>query len=109
MKIAVAQINCIVGDLTGNAEKILEFANKAKKIGAVLVVTPELALSGYPPEDLLLREGFHLACKNMLASLASKITGITLLVGHPHLIDGAIYNAASVVRDGKVVDTYHKN
>ena len=109
MKIAVAQINCIVGDLTGNAEKILAFVNRAKNIGAVLVVTPELALSGYPPEDLLLREGFHLACKNMLASLASKITGITLLVGHPHLIDGAIYNAASVVRDGKVVDTYHKN
>ena len=109
MKIAVAQINCIVGDLTGNAKKIIAFANSAKDKGAALVVTPELALSGYPPEDLLLREGFHLACKNMLASLAIKISGITLLVGHPSLVDGAIYNAASVIRDGKVIDTYHKN
>ena len=58
MKIALAQINCTVGDLAGNAAQILDCANRAKAQGATLLVTPELALSGYPPEDLLLRDGF---------------------------------------------------
>lgn len=109
MKLAIAQINCTVGDLAGNAAKILDFAGRARDMGAALLVTPELALSGYPPEDLLLREGFHQACKSTLANLAGKITGITLLVGHPHLVDSGLYNAASVIRDGQVIATYHKN
>ncbi|MEK6707232.1 MAG: NAD+ synthase [Pseudomonadota bacterium] len=109
MKLAIAQINCTVGDLAGNAAKILDFAGRAKNMGAALIVTPELALSGYPPEDLLLREGFHRACKNALVNLAEKITGITLLVGHPHLADSSLYNAASVIRDGQIITTYHKN
>ena len=109
MKLAIAQINCTVGDLAGNAAKILDFAGCARDMGAALLVTPELALSGYPPEDLLLREGFHQACKSTLANLAGKITGITLLVGHPHLVDSGLYNAASVIRDGQVIATYHKN
>ena len=59
MKLAIAQINCTVGDLSGNSRKILDYTNRAKKSGAKLVITPELALSGYPPEDLLLRDGFR--------------------------------------------------
>lgn len=109
MKIAIAQINCTVGDLAGNAAKILDFTGRAKSAGAALVVTPELALSGYPPEDLLLREGFYLACEEALTQLAEKISGITLLVGHPHLADGKRYNAASVIRDGKIIATYLKH
>ena len=109
MKLAIAQINCTVGDLAGNTAKILEFAGRARDLGAALVITPELALSGYPPEDLLLREGFHRACKNALTNLAKQIKGITLLVGHPHLVDDRLYNAASVIRDGRVIATYHKS
>ena len=61
LKIAIAQINATVGDLTGNAARILDFAEQAKAQGADLLLTPELALCGYPPEDLLLREDFYVA------------------------------------------------
>ena len=102
------QINCIVGDMHGNAAKILDFANRAKAAGASLVITPELALCGYPPEDLLFRDDFNHACKQALARLAEQVSGITLLVGHPHLQDGKRYNAASVIENGKITATYHK-
>ncbi|HEX8874941.1 MAG TPA: NAD+ synthase, partial [Nitrosospira sp.] len=69
----------------------------------------ELAISGYPPEDLLLRSGFRLACRDALAELAKYIDGITLLVGHPHLAGNELYNAASVIRDGMIIATYRKN
>lgn len=109
MKLAIAQINCTVGDLGGNLRKILDYTHQAKSAGAGLVVTPELALSGYPPEDLLLRNGFRLACEKALSELAQEIKDLTLLVGHPHLADSKLYNAASVIRDGKIIATYHKN
>ncbi|MDP1558380.1 MAG: NAD+ synthase [Nitrosomonas sp.] len=109
MRIAIAQINCTVGDLNGNAARILEATKQAKKQGADLVITPELALTGYPPEDLLLRTEFHLACKITLANLIKEIKDITLLIGHPHYEDGQLFNAASVIRDGKVITTYYKN
>jgi len=109
MKLAVAQINCTVGDLAGNAKKILDFTNQAKNKGASLVVTPELALSGYPPEDLLLRKGFCLACINTFESLVKEVNGITLLLGHPYFADSKIYNAASVICNGKIIVTYLKN
>jgi NAD+ synthase (glutamine-hydrolysing) len=108
MKLAIAQINCTVGDLAGNAAKIAEWAARAREAGASLVATPELALSGYPPEDLLLREGFYRACDAALAKLAGRIQGITLVVGHPHQTEEGRFNAASVVRDGRVIATYHK-
>ncbi|MDE2366031.1 MAG: NAD+ synthase [Betaproteobacteria bacterium] len=109
MKLAIAQINCTVGDVGGNVRKILDYANQAKNSGAALMITPELAISGYPPEDLLLRSGFRLACRDALAELAKYIDGITLLVGHPHLADNKLYNAASVIRDGRIIATYRKN
>ncbi|MEQ1597864.1 MAG: NAD+ synthase [Methylotenera sp.] len=108
MKIALAQINCIVGDIKGNAAKILDFANRAKTAGASLVITPELALSGYPPEDLLFRDDFNHACEQALWRLAEQVSGITLLVGHPHLKSKKLYNAASVIENGKITATYHK-
>ena len=113
MKIAVAQINCTVGDLSGNAAKILDYANRAKAQGASLMLTPELALCGYPPEDLLLRTGFLGSCLETLFALAAQIQGITVVVGHPDEVTQGIdvqrYNAASVLRDGRVQATYHKH
>jgi len=109
MKIAIAQINCMVGDIAGNAEKIIQHATQAKSQGATLLLTPELSLCGYPPEDLLLRADFLYACEQALCALAARLAGITVLVGHPHLVDGACFNAASVLQDGKVLATYHKH
>ena len=109
MKIAIAQINCNLGDLAGNAAKILAYAERAKLQGATLLLTPELSLCGYPPDDLLLRKGFFKACDTALNNLAARVDGITVVVGHPHELAGKRYNAASVLKDGKVVVTYHKH
>jgi NAD+ synthase (glutamine-hydrolysing) len=109
MKIAIAQINCTVGDLAGNAAKIASYASRAKEQGAQILLTPELSLCGYPPEDLLLRDGFYQACDAALAKLAQQVQGITLIVGHPHAVGKKFYNAASILRDGKIVSTYHKH
>ncbi len=109
MKLAIAQINCVLGDLTANAAKILRYAEEARLAGAQLLLTPELSLCGYPPEDLLLRDGFLAACQAALSELASQIHGVTVIVGHPHEVDGRRYNAASVLRDGQVAATYHKH
>ncbi|TXT26154.1 MAG: NAD+ synthase (glutamine-hydrolysing) [Gallionellaceae bacterium] len=109
MKIAVAQINCMLGDLDGNAAKILDFAGRAKRQGATLLLTPELSLCGYPPEDLLLREGFYRACEHALHELARQVHGIAVVVGHPHEAGGKRYNAASILRDGAIAATYHKH
>ena len=109
MKIAIAQINCTVGDLAGNAAKIAEAAHRARAQGASIVLTPELSLCGYPPEDLLLRDGFYRACDEALHTLAKQTKGIDVLVGHPHQLKDNRYNAASLLREGKVAATYFKN
>lgn len=109
MKLAVAQINCTVGDLDGNAAKILACAEQAKLQGAQLMLTPELSLCGYPPEDLLLRGGFYQSCAHALDDLAGKLSGIAVVVGHPHEQDGMRYNAASLLRDGAITATYLKH
>lgn len=109
MKIALAQINCMLGDLAGNSAKIIVYSERAKQAGASLLLTPEMSLCGYQPEDLLLRDGFYRACKSALHDLAKKINGITVVVGHPHIEGGKRYNAASVLRDGKILATYCKH
>jgi NAD+ synthase (glutamine-hydrolysing) len=109
MKLTIAQLNPILGDLIGNSAKILRDVEQAKQQGAQLLLTPELALCGYPPEDLLLRNGFYQACKQALHHLAEKISGITLVVGHPQEANGKRYNAASVLQDGKIIATYFKH
>ncbi len=108
MKIAIAQLNVTVGDLEGNAAKIGDAARRAKAAGAGLLLTTELSLSGYPPEDLLLREDFFGACDRAFQHLLREISGITVVLGHPHQIAGKRYNAASVIRDGRVLATYLK-
>ena len=109
MKIAIAQINCTVGDLAANAAKITDYARRAKEQGAAILLTPELSLCGYPPEDLLLRDGFYHDCDAALRDLAQQVHGITVIVGHPQKVGKSCYNAASVLRDGKIVSTYHKH
>ncbi|MDX9951045.1 MAG: NAD+ synthase [Methylophilaceae bacterium] len=109
MKIAIAQINCTVGDIAGNSAKILQYAEQARAAGATLLIAPELALCGYPPEDLLLREDFNRACGVALKELAGKLQqGIAVLIGHPQVKDGVCYNAASLLEKGKVRATYQK-
>jgi len=109
MKIALAQINAVVGDLAGNVARILDFARRASAQGAALVITPELALCGYPPEDLLLREDFYADCEAALQRLAAQAHEIAVLVGHPHQVAGRHYNAASLLQDGRITATYHKH
>lgn len=110
---AIAQINCFVGDIQGNAQKIITSAIQAKNLGATLLVTPELSLCGYPPEDLLLRSDFLQACDVALTELCLALAdikpSITVIVGHPHQVGEACYNAASVLQGGNIVATYHKH
>ncbi len=107
--IAVAQMNCTVGDLSGNAARILEFATRAEAAGADLVLTPEFSLCGYPPEDLVLREGFLRDCRRALDALVARAPRVPLVVGFPELAaDGRRYNAAALIRDGRIAATARK-
>jgi NAD+ synthase (glutamine-hydrolysing) len=104
---ALAQINPTVGDLEGNAAKIREGLARAKEAGAQLVVFPELVLTGYPPEDLLLKTDFLDATERVLAALASEAKDIVALVGYPERADD-VYNSAAVLADGRVAGVYRK-
>src|SRR4029079_9076673 len=108
MQVAIAQLDQMVGDLAANARGILAAAAEAEGAGAELVVTPELSLCGYPPEDLLLRPAFVDACSRELAALAAAVEDETVVVGFPERSAGALYNAAAVVRAGKVTHVYRK-
>src|SRR3972149_5597663 len=107
LRLAMAQINPTVGDIKGNCEKILSHAEEAKKRGAGLVLFPELALTGYPPEDLLLKPGFIDDNLSALSALSKKIRGITAVVG---FVDrkADIYNAAAIIHNGRTAGVYHK-
>jgi NAD+ synthase (glutamine-hydrolysing) len=107
-RIALAQLNSTVGDIAGNAARIAERLADARAQGAALIVTPELALSGYPPEDLLLHRGFRRRIDDSLARLAEAARGIDLLVGYPEYSDGALFNAAAWIRDGRPIANYRK-
>ena len=108
MKIAVAQINVTVGDFAGNAERIRQAVDRARAAGAKLVVTPEMALSGYPAEDLWLRDDFCDQCTAELVKLAPYCTDIAVVVGYPHREGRTRYNAAAVLRGGRIEHVYFK-
>ena len=107
LKVALAQINPTVGDIPGNARKIAERISEARDQGAALVVFPELTLSGYPPEDLLLKTSFLEQVAAALQELAAQTRGIVALVGFPESADD-VYNAAAVLADGEVAAIYRK-
>ena len=100
MRVGIAQLNQRVGDLAGNARGLLEAIEAASRGGADLVVTPELSLCGYPPEDLVLRPAFLAACRDELIALAAAVRGTQAIIGFPEFADGKRYNAAAIVRDG---------
>src|SRR5690606_9920043 len=109
LRIALAQFDFAVGAVDENADLIVELIEQARDdYGADLVLFPELALSGYPPEDLLLRPGFLHACEVAMARIATAATGITVVVGWPESAGSVVYNAASVLRDGRIQQTYRK-
>jgi NAD+ synthase (glutamine-hydrolysing) len=109
LRIALAQINTTVGDIAGNARKILDYVARARESGAALVVFPELAIPGYPPEDLLLRVSFLEENLRAWKEIASRVQGITAVVG---FVDrdkkGRNYNAAGIASGGRVRGVYHK-
>jgi len=108
MRVALAQINPTVGDLRGNFERIVAFAVRAREAGAHLVVFPELAVSGYPPEDLLLNPLFVRECRATLEAAARRCAGIDAVVGFPECADDRVHNAAALLRDGLVAGISRK-
>jgi len=107
LRIALAQINCTVGDLEGNAEKIGEYIEKAKALEADLVAFPEMAIPGYPPEDLLLKPQFAQDNLEALQQVIKQTKGITAVVGMVDRQDD-LYNGAALIHDGALVTIYHK-
>ena len=109
LRIAMAQFDFPVGDVAGNARRIAEMIAFARdEYAADVVVFPELALSGYPPEDLLYRPAFLRECEVAMAGMAKAATGIVAVVGWPQSAGSVVYNAASVLRDGAIERTYRK-
>jgi len=116
IKIALAQMNCVVGDLTGNALKIVEQARIAHQQGAKLLITPELSITGYPPEDLLFRDAFIKDVDEALQKLCkdlAEFSDLYVIVGHPSKghtknTKDLLFNQASVFKNGTNIASYHK-
>ena len=110
LKIALAQIDLMVGDVPGNTERMVAAMVRARdELGADLILFPELALTGYPPEDLLFHGGLRKRVESNLKRLCDEARGIAALVGYPEYVDRrAIFNAAALVRDGRILANYRK-
>ncbi len=108
IRLALAQINVTVGDFSGNEQNVKEYIHRAKEFHADLVAFPELTITGYPPEDLLLRPQFIQDNLKCLQLIIPETSGITCIVGFADLADEKIYNAAAVICDGKLISVYHK-
>ena len=109
IRIALAQHDFLVGDVPGNLDKARDCIVQARDGGARVVLFPELALTGYPPEDLLLRPGFMRQAHEALAALVQEVHGVDVVMGHPWMVGGARYNALTWARDGEVVGRYFKH
>ncbi len=108
IRIGLAQINCTVGDLTGNCSKIEEYLTRARTAGVDIVCFPELSVTGYPPEDLLLKPQFIADNLQCVQQIARQVKGITAVVGFVDVGRRGIYNAAAVMHDGQIKGVHHK-
>ena len=109
ISVALAQINVVVGAIESNADRIIEFADRARdELKCDLMVCAELVLTGYPPEDLLMRPGFNSRVMQQLQRLCDSISGIDIIVGYPKQTQHGLYNMAAMISDGKIVHEYQK-
>ncbi len=108
IQIAIAQVNLVVGDIEGNVERVLDESRTAMRQGADIILFPELTLTSYPPEDLLLRPSLDLRIEAALARLLSEQLDIHMVIGYPKRIDGKLYNMAGVIHKGQLVSEYRK-
>src|SRR5579863_2316781 len=110
LRIVMAQLNLLVGDVAGNVRKTLDAAGKSRdELKAQLVVYPELTLTGYPPEDLLFHSTLRRQVEEGVARLAREISGVEAVVGYPLYEGGRIYNVAAVIGGGRVRAIYRKH
>jgi NAD+ synthase (glutamine-hydrolysing) len=108
-RIALAQINLLVGDVQGNAARVIAAAQRARaELGADLVLFPELTLSGYPPEDLLFHRGFRRQIESGLARVRDDVRDVAVLVGFPEYTRAGIYNSAALIADGQIAAIHRK-
>ncbi len=109
LRCVMAQLNLVVGDVDGNTSRIVSAANEARdRYRADLVMLPELAVSGYPPEDLLFHSGMRLQVAHSIERLKKEVRGIMLIAGYPEYVDSRIFNSAIVIRDGVVLANHRK-
>lgn len=110
LTIVMAQVNLVVGDVTGNTQKVIDAANRARdESQAKIVIFPELTLTGYPPEDLLLRPSFIQAVERHLDHLCNELKDVAVLVGFPREKNGQLYNAAGLIDGGEIKIEYFKH
>ena len=108
LRLALAQTNFCVGDIAGNRDIIIDLALRARGEGADVVVMPELAITGYPPEDLLFRPGLHARVRAALDTITAQVTGIHLVLGYPEQDGNTLYNSALVLWNGQILANYRK-
>ena len=109
LRIALAQLNLLVGDVPGNCRRMIASIAEAREAGADLVLFQELAVCGYPPEDLLFHAGLRKQVTAAMAELTAAAQGITVVLGYPEYLDGTIYNSAAVLADGRLAANYRKH
>jgi NAD+ synthase (glutamine-hydrolysing) len=108
LRIALAQINLLVGDVRGNTARIIDWSRRAHEQGAGLIVFPELTLTSYPPEDLLLRKGLYAQIESALEEIARSVRDIDIVLGYPQRSPRGLFNTCSVLRHGRIIATYQK-
>src|SRR2546422_10641693 len=108
LRVGLAQINTTIGDLEGNVRKALEYVERAREMGVDIVSFPELTVTGYPPEDLLLRAAFVKGNVDALQSMVEGCRRITAVVGVADVVGSEGFNAAAGIHDGRLAHVYHK-
>ncbi|MCK4950968.1 MAG: NAD+ synthase [Gammaproteobacteria bacterium] len=109
VRVVMAQVNLLVGDLKGNAEQVIQTATRARdELKADLVIFPELTLTGYPPEDLLLRPGFHMQVLRALEQVRHEVRGIDMVLGYPNQTADGTFNSAALIQEGEISAIYNK-